>query len=106
MAFVAESGRGVFRRDEDVADIVVEMGRLGAERGDRVDVEIEWASRGDDQSFDARFFERFLLRHPQHVLLAFITVAPELEANGPVSGGDAAGPANRQALTTSALPVK
>ena len=67
----------VFRCNEHVADVVMEMLGLRGARGDGMDVEVEGPGGGEDETCDARFLEGLALCDREDVLLA-IAMAAEL----------------------------
>lgn len=71
-AFWADFECRVFWGDKHPSDIVMfVLGFTGAS-GDGVDIEVEWARGGEDESLDARFFQGLALSDREHIL---VTVA-------------------------------
>ena len=80
MAFFADPAFGVFRSDEDEADVEMEMRRLLALLilGNGMDIEVERFAGGEDEAVDAGFLGRFPAGDADDVFVA-VAVAAKLE---------------------------
>lgn len=59
----------LFRRDENISNIVVQMRRFISKRWNLVNVEIEGTARGNDQALNSRFLVGFALRNRKNIFL-------------------------------------
>jgi hypothetical protein len=60
----------LFRRDENISNVVVQMRRFICKCWNLMNIEIERTARGDDQTLNSRFLVRFALRNRKNIFLA------------------------------------